>query len=877
MSSRTLTTRAVIQAVDNLTGPLAKMGGTVRSWSFASQRHLDGLKASYAGMAAKINSIPILGGGVAGAMGLAGITHQLVEYDRKARQVQALNTMSAREWSQHQARFNRITDEFGIHPDKVLHAAEAYQQLVGSMKGFNEISIVAAKTSRITGTEMADQVKEVNALARSFKLDATNKQDIERIERSYLVAAKGMMGGAHAFGSAMKAFAPVASMIGLDFEQASAFVQTLGGQFEGGEIGTAMKTLMLRVAAPKDPALKAMSAQGISPLDYMVIDPKKLAPGAGPAALRKALAAGGFDPKQANLDKIFAGADLTTFEGRRLFERQYLDAMGGIFGKKGKGGKGNKFQGKDRGELMEIERQFLAGLGGKIDPTKMLSTLAKHKENTWLMNRVGGTEHIAKLMDLLYQSSHYEERLDHIRKASAGMRYVHSKGTGTIKSTDAIDTRFNIVGAWKSISFQYDRMMGNMAAFWQTMSSKGTGGVLTTAFREMGNFFRTLQYVDPKVVQGVTAGLIGLAALPLGVFAIGAIGKSLATVAALGLAPARAMGALARVPYAVAAAGMMRMGVATRLMGATMAGNALMGLSRFTGFLGSIARFTGMGMALGGLWYAAENWNEIVDAFKGFSGTNAAKGMFASFGALGETAKGLGADLVGVADNLFKILGWKSESPDGAGGAAGTLEIMAGWVKALADNLNIALTAFRAIFKQADKLPDWMPQWMKDSHKYNVDTAAQQRAEGEGNWDATKGFLSKAWSFLWADTRTPVENAQRRLFGGGTGEDALGVPQEFPRGSFERFQLTDATGPVTGYGQTFPTATEINQPIVDATATGATEVGGKVDAAAMAIVAALQALGPQMAAAVAGAASRSFGGPASASAPATGNATGIKR
>ena len=888
MASQTLTTRAVIQAVDNLTGPLSRMSGSVKQIAMTSQRHLDGLKASYAGFASKVNSIPIIGGGMAGAMGLAHVTHQLVEYDRKARQVQALNVMSAREWSQHQARFNAITDEFGIHPEKVLHAAEAYQQLVGSMKGFDQISRVAAKTSRITGTEMKDQVKEVNALARSFKLDATSKHDIERIERSYLVAAKGMMGGAHAFGAAMKSFAPVASMLGMDFETASAFVQTLGGQFEGGEIGTALKTTMLRVAAPKDPALKAMSAQGLSPLDYMVIDPKKLEGKAPGEALGRALAAGGFDPKGKGLDHLFKGLDMTSFEGRREFHKRYLETMSrpDYFGKggkgKGKGKGGNKFEGTDRVQLMEIERQWLAGLGGKIDPNKMLSVLSKHKDNTWLMNRIWGTEHIAKGMDLLYQASHYEERLDHIRKASTGFKYVHSKGTGTIKATDAIDTRYNIVGAWKSISYQYDRMMGNMAAFWNVMSSKGTGGVLTAAFREMGNLFRTLQYTDPKVVQGVTAGLIGLAALPVGVFAVGAIAKSLGVVAALGMAPVRMLGALAKLPYAVAATGLLRMGAGARLMGAAVAGNALMGLGRFAGVLGTIARFTGMGMALGGLWYAAEHWGEVTEAFKNFSGTNAGKGMFAAFGALGETAKGLGADLVAVADNLFKILGWKSESPDGAGGAAGTLETRAGWATMLADALNLAATALRAIIADSEKLPSWAPKWAQDIYAGNRDLERQQREQGaaarqaltdggftgwvdymlgQGKYDPWGGrFAPKK---AWFDFTSP-------------GPDALGVPGAFPQGSFQRYQLADATGPVSTYG--FPTASEINQPIVDAQTSGASEVGGKVDAASSAIVMAINALAPAMAAAISGAVSlASFGGPAAASAPATGNATGIKR
>ena len=897
MASQTLTTRAVIQAVDNLTGPLSRMSGSVKQIAMTSQRHLDGLKASYAGFASKVNSIPIIGGGMAGAMGLAHVTHQLVEYDRKARQVQALNVMSAREWSQHQARFNAITDEFGIHPEKVLHAAEAYQQLVGSMKGFDQISRVAAKTSRITGTEMKDQVKEVNALARSFKLDATSKHDIERIERSYLVAAKGMMGGAHAFGAAMKSFAPVASMLGMDFETASAFVQTLGGQFEGGEIGTALKTTMLRVAAPKDPALKAMSAQGLSPLDYMVIDPKKLEGKAPGEALRRALAAGGFDPKGKGLDHLFKGLDMTSFEGRREFHKRYLETMSrpDYFGKggkgKGKGKGGNKFEGTDRAQLMEIERQWLAGLGGKIDPNKMLSVLSKHKDNTWLMNRIWGSEHIAKGMDLLYQASHYAERLDHIRRASAGQLWFHRKGSGTItraadiEGADAIDARYKIVGAWKSISYQYDRMMGNMAAFWNVMSNKGTGGVLTTAFREAGNMFRSLQYVDPKVVQGVTAGLIGLAALPVGVFAAGAIASSVKSLGLLGLGMVRGLAALQLYPLlaARAATGITKVGAATRLAGAAMTGNALMGLGTFVGMLGKVARFTAMGTVLGGGWYALEHWGEVTEAFKNFSGTNAGKGMFASFSALGETAKGLGADLVAVADNLFKILGWKSENPDGAGGAAGTLETLAGWATMLADALNLAATALRAIIADSEKLPSWAPKWAQDIYAGNRDLERQQREQGavarqaltEGGFTGWVDYMLGQGKYdPWGGRFAP----QKAWFDfSSPGPDALGVPRTFPPGAFDRFQLYDQTGPIsTGLENLTPEA--INGPIVEAETAGADLVGGRVDMASAAIVAAITALGPTIAAAVAGAVSRSsFGGPANASPPASGNATGAKR
>lgn len=881
MASQTLTTRAVIQAVDNLTGPLNTMGGKVRAFSLQAQRHFDGITRPLTTAMSKLGSLPIMGGGFATGLFAGSILHDQIALDKLARQTRAINEIEGPKWAGQMSQMLDLSTRFGIDPQEMLKGAKSWQELGNSVESYIENAQIAAKTSKITGISIAEQMTETSALVRAFGYDPKDIAKFREFERAYLVASKGMKGGAHAYGEAMKNFAPIAKSMGLNIHQASGFVQALGGQFEAGEIGNAFKMGFARLMAPTPKAHAALRAAGLDPLQFWSIDKDKIH-GSGHSLAERLRGSGKtVSPEmEARLSRIMANADLS--KGGRVVSDQLLEEFTAAYGV---GKKKKHLQGEDAKLASQVIAQHLASYRTGLHIEDFFKYMAGQADNVPLIKELFGGHHIAKFQDLFRQGHHVAERIRHNTEFSEqrGGWYLNRGYMGKnrfmrIAQEDVIDRRAKIV--LEGLSFQFERMSAAWKSMWSSFGAGGTSGVagdVAGFYKGAADLLKTIRQSDPGKVRAIAWGLGSMAALPIGVFAAGAIANSVKAVGLLGLGMVRGLAALQLYPLlaARAATGITKVGAATRLAGAAMTGNALMGLGTFVGMLGKVARFTAMGTVLGGAWYALEHWGEVTEAFKNFSGTNAGKGMFASFSALGETAKGLGADLVAVADNLFKILGWKSESPDGAGGAAGTLETLAGWATMLADALNMALTAFRAIVTEADKLPDWMPGWMKDAHKYNVDKSAEQRAEGESRWDATKEFFSKAWNFLWTDTRTPIQ----RAFGGGQeaqGGDALGVPGSFPPGSFQRYQLADATGPVSTYG--FPTAAEINQPIVDAQTTGTSEVGGKVDAANAAIVAAINALAPAMAAALAGAVSRaSFGGQAAASAPATGNATGIKR
>lgn len=835
MTTQTLTTKAVIEAVDKLTGPLKGMGNQINAFALTTQKRLDSLSGSYAKIGASFSKLPLAGGMLGAGFALHGVVDEMMNFDKKLRQVGAVNLMTRGQMAGLQGTIAEITDKTGVLPEKVLEAAEAYQQLNTTMEGFNEVAKIAAKTSVITGSDMAHQITAINAAGKIWNIDMKSAAGVAEVENTFLIAAKGMRGGMHAFEEALKTAGPMARTMGWTLSETAGVIQSLGGQFEAGEIGTAIKTGLARVLAPSNKTALQMAIAGFDPLTYLGFNKDKVA-GLG-EKLSAGLHQGGFShtPSADTLQKLAGGFDLSKHEGREAFRLAYMSSLG-------------KLKGEDRKIASATFSQALATLSGdRADPVQFLREMSRHLDDKQALISIFGKDHIAKWLDIL-RNTHVEERIEHIKELKDRAQFRHVAGTGTVQRRNAIDQRWEMLE--DAPSTQYGRMIGNIQNIWNNVSERGVGASLAAMFKEAASFARYLQGVDAARINAIFKGLTLAAAIPAGVFAFRALGGALAALGGVGLGVVSMFGNLARasavLPWVLEGAGA---AVAMRLSPAL--GGAIAVAGRLAG---KLAFLSGAGLAVGGAFYAYEHWSEIMEDLAKFSSTDTGKGLVKSLGELNASAGALGADLLNVINKTLAILNLKP----GDGSFAAWVNTLAGAVKGLADATTSAV-------KELDRLID---KANHQSLKANArDFAGLLAGEDEKGNLARDGFLFKAWDaatdFLGFNNKAAPYGSGSAAFGASWRDQPFNSATTFDRStplSLADFDFSGLSVSVDGVGAR-----------VDASAT---TVAGAVDRT----TAAVQALAPimQNAAASMNAARASFT-PARAAGPAMGGETGGKR
>ena len=495
----TLTATAVITAVDRASAVFARVG--------ANARALQGRVTAAAGGVHALRGAAAASLGIPAVLSVANFGHNEKEWDRVAHQYQAITEIGEQQFETLKKKIVEISNATGVSRMELLEAAKGWAELGNAPQTFIENAEVAARTSRITGVSVAEQMKESSALMRAFKGSDWKPADFKHFEEVYLVASKGMKGGAHAFGEAMKAWAPVSAGLGMTIEESSAFAQTLGGQFEPSEIGNALKTGFLRLAAPTPKANAAMRYAGINDARLYNLDKSRLSG----HSLAEGLRGAGFNVSKDLEAQI--GADIDTVDlskGSAALVDKLRNTLSQAFGRATKTGK-HILSAQDSAIVNQALLQLVGNAKGKLNWDEFFKQFGPFASNLALMSTVFGKEHAAKWMDLLKQAKHYTENYERIMEHSAG----------------ALERKSKIF--FEGFSFELERLQANWQNLLGTVGGSGIKRDLSAMAQGLNDFFESAQHADPEKLRKIFWAVSALATAP--VFGVGAAG-----VAALALA-----------------------------------------------------------------------------------------------------------------------------------------------------------------------------------------------------------------------------------------------------------------------------------------------------------------------------------------------------
>lgn len=490
---------AVITAIDRASGVFGRVATAARA---ASGRYSSAASA-FAAAGHKMHGA--LGLAAPTGLGLGMFGFDQYEYDKLVHQYRAIAELTPDAFQKVQDAITATSNSMGVNKTELLDAAKGWQELGNSPESFIKNVGIATKVSRIAGITVAEQMKETSAMMRAFGHSLDDAATYKHFEEVYQVASKGMKGGAHAYGEAMQAWAPVAAGLGMTFEQASAFAQTLGGQFDPSAIGNALKTGFMRLVAPVPKSKAALQAQGIDPKDFGEFDDAKLRDSRALIGALKGTGAFSITPQ---IEKIIAqelatadlsqGIDPLT---ERLNER-LAKAMGG-----------KKMSAQDRKILAAALLNHMSAAMTSLEPKKFFEVFGPLATNVGFMAQVFGKEHAAKFMDLLKQGEHWLSNYDNIMN--------HSEGS--------VERRWGIF--FEGFFASWDKFQASIDNFMNSVGGAGIKRDLAGLFETLASGFRSLQQTDPTILRTAFWGIAGLAALAPAGFALAGIGQSLKLVA----------------------------------------------------------------------------------------------------------------------------------------------------------------------------------------------------------------------------------------------------------------------------------------------------------------------------------------------------------
>ena len=223
------------------------------------------LAQSRQSMRAEFKSLA-MGGIVAGA-GLYKFFQPAIEFEKQMSGVQAVLDLD-----KHSAAMKMLEEDarkWGASSSFSPTEAAQAQFNLGS-GGFNSDQIHQALGGTLqlaeagkVGLEQAAEIA-VGTL-NGFGLAA---KEINRVNDVFVQATSGTATSVQGLGETMKYVAPIAKLYGASIEQTTAMVGLLGdNNIKGSEAGTALRGLMLRLAAPPKAAQKALKGLGVTTAD----------------------------------------------------------------------------------------------------------------------------------------------------------------------------------------------------------------------------------------------------------------------------------------------------------------------------------------------------------------------------------------------------------------------------------------------------------------------------------------------------------------------------------------------------------------------------------------------------------------------------------
>ena len=276
--------KIIFQAIDAVTGPLAKMGAQVRGFgtNFVGQtamlgRSADAFHAKLRGVA---NTMTGLGGGMAGMFGMAlgGMELRAVaEYDKDLHSIFTVTGATADVMERFRAEAVRVSGATGSALRDLLEMGPTAAGLNMGLDAVVPKMAKLAEAARILKMPASDFLKMEKQTSIQFGLDWNNEKVQSQLIDTLVVAAKRFPGGGMALEEAMKAWGPVASKLHMSIaESVASAASVVASGFEPGQAGTALASSMMRLAALTPQASAALKASNVDIYKILGVDKTKL-------------------------------------------------------------------------------------------------------------------------------------------------------------------------------------------------------------------------------------------------------------------------------------------------------------------------------------------------------------------------------------------------------------------------------------------------------------------------------------------------------------------------------------------------------------------------------------------------------------------------
>jgi len=251
--------QAVMSLVDNITGPMR----AVESQLAATERRATSL-GQRMGMLAK-SMLPVAAAAGALLLGFGGAVGAAADFEQALSRVSAVSQATAEE----QAALRRAALDYGASTVwSALQVAQAEEYLAKA--GFTVKDNLAALPA-ILGMASAGAIELGRAadigsdILSAFGFEASQMSRVADVLTKTFTTANTDLG---MLGDTMKYVAPVARLAGLEFEETAAMAGMLGNiGIKSGQAGTALRTMLSRLASPAGEASRLLRSLGVDVLD----------------------------------------------------------------------------------------------------------------------------------------------------------------------------------------------------------------------------------------------------------------------------------------------------------------------------------------------------------------------------------------------------------------------------------------------------------------------------------------------------------------------------------------------------------------------------------------------------------------------------------
>ncbi len=571
----TLTTYAVIQGVDRLTGPLRGMASQVRAMNnglMTAGRNVNRVGRDFT-----------MGFTLPAALGLAAVLREAKEFSKFELGVsiaqiddKALAAADGFEKIKQNTKKIRadvldIAKQIGVSPTRLMAGAEAVVKMGIDSNVSAQYSKFSARLSMADPNfAIEDAAEFLGVMGKIWKFPADATAHANRLEvtanRIALAANKSRL-SVGSLQEGVRQFAPLSAALGVSEQDSySLLAGGVNAGFGATEVGTALKSTLIRFTKPNRDAYSIYDQLKINRgdfIDFSAAAPEKV------MSILGSQNPGVFSPKERQklLKTLRQGS-----AGGLMNDPGFTDKMLGQLYKAA--GASNE---EDRDRLTEGYLQAVNQGGGNVNIVGLFAKLKEKGVSLPQLSTMFEGRHAARLMAMI-------EHIDDIKELS---KVLAEAGPLTLEK---INELYN------------DSLYGQLeqtAAAWErltiTMADTGVFRTVTEIFHDLSE---ALASMDPATVALLTKGILGLAAVGP---ALWVAGSGLRLIGGtIGLLGTRF--GVARLAQNAAAMG--DMALATRLAAGSF----------------SLLRASLVGAAItGAAWFAYENWDTLVAGAAAFT------------------------------------------------------------------------------------------------------------------------------------------------------------------------------------------------------------------------------------------------------------------